>query len=292
MLGCEPLETGEGIVPAAQASPTITHPGPQSHTLMPFLGERFLARALREGGRRRSAPGADGVTWAAYRRQASFRIPQLARALREGTWRPGPLRPAPFDTYTGKQLPCAIPTVEDRIVHRAMRYAVEPILEAQAFFDWVSGYRPRRNRITALRHAMAHHAAGYRWIADVDVERVSFGSNADEVTDWLAAFVHDGTFLDRFRTAVAGMPWPMAPGSGLAPTLINLRLVPADRRLADLRIVRFADNYCAFTADRASAEEAFTRIIDALATIGLAANTSKSRVRQDACVEDLFLIAG
>jgi RNA-directed DNA polymerase len=293
VLGCGPLdEKGEGIVPAAQALTTITHQGPQSHTLMPFLGERFLARALREGGRRRSAPGADGVTWAAYRREASARIPELARALKEGTWRPGPLRSVPFDTYAGKHLPGVIPTVEDRIVQRAMRYAVEPILEARAFTDWVSGYRPRRNRITALRHAMFHHAAGYRWVADVDVERVSFGLDAAEVTDWLAAYVHDGTFLDRFRTAVGGMPSPLAPGGGLAPMLINLRLVPADWRLADLRVVRFTDNYCAFTADRASAEQAFTRILEALAAIGLAANTSKSRVRQDACVEDLFLIAG
>jgi RNA-directed DNA polymerase len=283
---------GEGIVPAAQAFSTITHPGPQSHTLMPFLGERFLARALRAGGRRRSAPGADGVSWAAYRRQAGSRIPALAAALREGSWRPGPLRQAPFDTYSGKALPCVIPTVEDRIVQRAMRYAIEPVLEAQAFADWVSGYRPRRNRITALCHAMAHHDAGYRWVVDVDVERVSFGSDAAEVTGWLAEYVHDGTFLDRFRTAVAGMPWPMAPGGGLAPLLINLRLVPADQRLADLRIVRFTDNYCVFTADRSSAEEAFARVLDALAGIGLAANAGKSRIRHDACVEDLFLITG
>lgn len=259
---------------------------------MPFLGTRFLVRALREGGQRRSAPGADGVTWADYRRDAGTRIPRLARALREGTWQPGPVRPVPFNTYTGKHLPCVIPTVEDRIVQRALRNAVEPILDAYAFADWVSGYRARRNRVTALRQAMTHHSAGFRWVADVDAERVSFGSDAAEVTDWLADYVHDGTFLDRFRTAVAGMPWPMAPGGGLAPTLINLRLVRADRMLTDLRIVRFTDNYCAFARNREEAEEAFTRIIDALSQIDLAANTAKSRIRRDACVEDLFLIGG
>lgn len=293
MLGCEPLdEEGEGSVPAAQATTTITHKGPQSHSLMPFLGTRSLARALREGGRRRSAPGADGVTWADYRRDAGTRIPRLARALREGTWRPGPVRPVPFNTYTGKRLPCVIPTVEDRIVQRALRNAVEPVLDAYAFADWVSGYRARRNRITALRQAMTHHSAGFGWVADVDVERVSLGSDAAEVTDWLAAYVHDGTFLDRFRTAVAGMPWPMAPGSGLAPMLISLRLVRADRRLTDLRIVRFADNYCAFAENRERAEEAFTRITDALSDIGLAPNATKSRIRPNACIEDLFLIGG
>ncbi|SEG93854.1 hypothetical protein SAMN04489712_1419 [Thermomonospora echinospora] len=259
---------------------------------MPFLGERFLARALREGGRRRSTAGADGMTWAAYRRQAHVLIPRLAQALHEGTWRPGPLRRTSFATYTGKELPCAIPTVQDRIVHRAMRAAVEPILEARAFADWVSGYRPRRNRITAMRQAMAHTDAGCRWVADVDVKQVSAGSNAAEVTDWLARYVHDGTFLDRFRTAVAGLPSPLAPGSGLTPILINLRLTPADRLLADLRIVRFADNYCAFASERGEAERAFHRITETLAAIGLSANRTKSRVRAEACVEDLFLIGG
>jgi RNA-directed DNA polymerase len=259
---------------------------------MPFLGERYLARALREGGRRRSAPGADGMTWAAYRREAADRIPALARALRAGSWRPGPPRPVPFATYTGKELPCVIPTVEDRIVQRALLSAVEPILEAYAFADWVSGYRPHRNRLTSLRQAMAYLQAGNSWVADVDVRQCAAGSDPAEATDWLAAYVHDGVFLDRFRTALTGLPSPMNPGSGLAPTLINLRLSAADLRLHDLRIVRFADNYCAFTADQAEAEDAFARITRALASIGLRANQGKSRIRPDACAEDLFLIGG
>jgi hypothetical protein len=259
---------------------------------MPLLGERHLARALREGGRRCSAPGADGVSWAAYRREARTRIPELAAALSHGTWRPGPLRERPFPTYTGKRLPCVIPTVEDRIVHRAMRNIIEPILEERAFADWVSGYRRRRNRITALRQAMAYAEAGLTWITDVDVERVSYGSDAQEVTDWLARYIQDGRFLHRVRTALAGLPWPMAPGSGLSPLLINLRLVPADDQLADLPVVRFADNYCAFAADHSAASAAIDRITAALAQIGMKPNAEKSRVRESGFVEDLFLIGG
>jgi RNA-directed DNA polymerase len=120
-------DRGGWIVPAAQAVATLPH-RPQTHSLMPLLGARFLARALREGGRRRSAPGADRITWAAYRRAAAVRIPRLAGALREGTWRPGPVREVTIYTSTGKQLLCVLPTVEDRIVQRAMRSAIEPIL--------------------------------------------------------------------------------------------------------------------------------------------------------------------
>ncbi|WP_433496786.1 reverse transcriptase domain-containing protein [Sphaerimonospora sp. CA-214678] len=265
---------------------------PQAHSLMPFLDERHLVAALRQCGRRRSSPGADGMTWADYRRAAAVRIPRLARGLRDGTWRPGPLRANPFATYTGRELPCVIPTVEDRLVHRALRNAVEPILEARAFADWVSGYRPGRNRLTTLRQAMALVDSGLTWVADVDVEQVSQGSDPEEVTNWLAVHVHDGTFLDRFRTALSGLPSPLAPGTGVSPLLINLRLSRADRLLPNLPLVRFADNYCAFAADQVEAEAAMERILDALEAVGMAANPAKSRVRDDVCVEDLFLIAG
>ncbi|MCT9934929.1 hypothetical protein N5079_32455 [Planotetraspora sp. A-T 1434] len=74
--------------------------------------------------------------------------------------------------------------------------------------------------------------------------------------------------------------------------LINLRLSRADRLLPDLRLVRFADNYCAFAASRTEAERAMERVLDALEAIGMTANPAKSRVRENACAEDLFLIAG
>ncbi|WP_432871840.1 hypothetical protein [Microbispora rosea] len=78
----------------------------------------------------------------------------------------------------------------------------------------------------------------------------------------------------------------------MSPLLINLRLSRADRLLPDLRLVRFADNYCAFAASHPEADRAMERVRDALEAIGMSANAAKSRVRENACVEDLFLIAG
>ena len=48
--------------------------------------------------------------------------------------------------FTGKVLDLLVPTVEDRIVHRAMRNCVEPILEERAFADFVSGSDRRPGR--------------------------------------------------------------------------------------------------------------------------------------------------
>lgn len=232
------------------------------------------------------------MTWAALRRDASRLLPHLAAQLAEGAWQPGALRSVSIPTYIGKQLPTTIPPIRDRLVHRAMRNAMEPIFEARVFAAWVSGFRPRRNRISALRQAAAHVDAGYRWVADIDTASVSEGATVEEVIDWIARYVHDGTFLARVRTALAALPAPIAPGSGLSPLLINLRLSRVDAELDGLRVVRFADNYCAFARTRNEAVEAFSRISDALACQRLKPNAVKSRLREDVCVEDLFLIGG
>lgn len=186
------------------------------------------------------------MTWGQLRRQASTLLPRLAAQLADGTWYPGPVRDVVMPTYTGKQMHTFIPPALDRLVHRALRNVIEPVLEARAFRDWVSGFRPRRNRITSLRQAAVYHQAGFRWVADLDVASVSEGATVEEVIDWHAEHIHDGTFLARLRTALAAMPSPIAPGSGLAPMLINLRLSQVDKKLSGLRVVRFADNYVAF----------------------------------------------
>ncbi|GAB3677649.1 hypothetical protein GCM10027597_18770 [Saccharopolyspora tripterygii] len=189
-------------------------------------------------------------------------------------------------------MPTVIPPVVDRLVHRAVRNAVEPVLEARAFDDWVSGYRPRRNRNTALRQAAEFLAGGYRCVTDIDAAKVSEGVGIDEAVGWFAEYVYDGTFLRLLHTVLTGLPNPVAPGSGLAPLLINLRLSQVDRKLSGLRVVRFADNYCAFVETVADAEGAFRCISDAMAAVRLEPNSTKSRIRRKSNAEDLFLIDG
>ncbi|GIG02092.1 hypothetical protein Cci01nite_71850 [Catellatospora citrea] len=244
--------------------------------------------------RRSSAPGADGMSWAAYRKGMRARLADLAARIHSGQWTPGPLRTVQLTSYAGKQFPAVIPTVEDRIVHRALRHILDPILDAAVLADWVSGYRPGRNRITALRQVDAHLHGGSAWLADVDVAAASAGSSAQELTGWLAQYVQDGSFLALFRRAVEGLPSPLVPGSGLWPVLFQLRLAQADARLGHLRVVRFADNYIACARSGDEAATAVSDITQALAVVGLAPNARKTQIRPPylALAEDLFLIDG
>lgn len=262
---------------------------------MPYLVDpAHLVVAARSCMRRASAPGADGMTWGSYRQGLRNRLAQLGQRLRMGVWEPGPLREVAITAYTGKVFTAVVPTVEDRIVHRAMRAALEPILEARVLADWVSGFRPARNRITALRQADAHVATGRRWVADIDVAGASQGGTVEELVTWLADYVTDGSFLAVFRRALTELPTPLVPGSGLWAVLFHLRLSRVDAHLTGLAVVRFADNYAAFAPDAGTAELAYGRVTQALATVRLRPNQRKSGVRPPhlASPEDLFLIDG
>jgi RNA-directed DNA polymerase len=262
---------------------------------MPYLVDvRHLSKAARLCMRRASAPGVDGLTWAGYRQGLRQRLTALADRLRTGEWTPQPLREVDIASFTGKVFTAVVPTVEDRIVHRAMRLALDPILDQRVLRDWVSAYRPGRNRITALRQADAHVRAGRVWLADIDVAGASAGGTAEQFVDWLADYVTDGSFLAVFRRALLGLSSPLIPGSGLWPVLFHLRLAQVDAVLDGRPIVRFADNFIAFTPSRDEAVQAFEAITAALAVVDLRPHPRKSSLRPPhlANPEDLFLIDG
>ncbi len=242
--------------------------------------------------RRRSAPGIDGITWRQYRQDFHFHLESLSERLSTDEWGPGPIKLVRLQTFTGRERIIVVPTVEDRIVHRAMRNCIEPILESYAFLDFVSGYRFGRNRLTSVRQAMHYFADGRKWIVDIDIEDASGHVAVNEVIEWLACWISDGSFLYRVRKALEGLPGPLFPGGGLTPLLLNLRLVPVDHALKNLSVVRFVDNYAVFCSSIEEALEVFEIVREVLAKNHLAPAQGKSRVRNDANPEDLFLIGG
>jgi RNA-directed DNA polymerase len=249
----------------------MTRPArPAPHSLMPLVSDPArLKRAARELMRRGGSPGSDGVTWAQYRDGLDARIAALSGRLRDGTWSPGSVRALTIPSW-GKTLPLAIPPAEDRIVHRAVRLAAEPVLELTgAYPPWMYGWRPRAGRVEALSAATAHMAAGRTWVADLDVAAATSGATLQDVMSWTARWISDGSFLRLIRLITASLPGALSPGSGLTPMLTNLRLAETDQQLADLPVIRFTDNYTAFCAGRREAGNAAEQITAALAAAGL-----------------------
>ncbi|MFI9644369.1 reverse transcriptase domain-containing protein [Micromonospora sp. NPDC051925] len=255
---------------------------------MPLIADPHrLKHAARALMRRPGAPGADKITWGEYRRDLDERLNSLAERLCTGVWQPGPTQARSWPSW-GKVMTVYVSTVEDRIVHRAIRAAIEPVLDHDAYPPWLYGWRPRAGRVEAITAATRHLDAGRTAVADLDVAAATNGATTRGLIDQLARWVHDGTLLALTQRILDALPMPLAPGSGLTPMLTNLRLVPVDEQLAELTLIRVTDNYTAFCHNPEAAEEAACRISTALAMYGMRANPTKSKVWHPN-PEDLYL---
>ena len=88
-----------------------------------WLREAFL-RTRKDG-----APGVDGQTAADYARDLDVNLASLLERAKSGTYRAPPVRRAYIPKGKGETRPIGIPTLEDKILQRAVVMLLEPIYE-------------------------------------------------------------------------------------------------------------------------------------------------------------------
>ena len=122
------------------------------HALYDKLTRRdVMWRAWVDVATNRGAPGVDGVSIASIEDGGVEAIRAfldgLAEELRDGTYRPKPLRRVniPKPGQPGKSRPLSIPCVRDRVIMAAAKSILEPIFEAD-FLPCSFGFRPKRNQ--------------------------------------------------------------------------------------------------------------------------------------------------
>ena len=132
-----------------------------------------LAEAAFHRTRKDGAPGVDGQTWYDYERNLEENLQSLLDRAKSGTYRAPPVRRVyiPKAGSTTETRPIGIPTLEDKVLQRAVVMLLEPIYE-QDFDAGSYGFRPRRSAHDALQDLWKQttNSSG-GWILEVDIRK-------------------------------------------------------------------------------------------------------------------------
>jgi RNA-directed DNA polymerase len=123
--------------------------------------------------RKDGAPGVDGQTWFDYERDLEANLQSLLDRAKSGTYRAPPVRRVyiPKGGSTTESRPIGIPTLEDKVLQRAVVMLLEPIYE-QDFDAGSYGFRPGRSAHDALEDLWKRTMdSGGGWILEVDIRK-------------------------------------------------------------------------------------------------------------------------
>ncbi|WP_317704522.1 group II intron reverse transcriptase/maturase [Methylomarinovum caldicuralii] len=143
--------------------------------------------------RKDGAAGVDGVTASQYAADLEENLTRLLERFKTGRYRAPAVRrvhlPKPG---TGKTRPIGIPTLEDKVLQRAVLMALEPIFE-QDFLDCAYGFRPGRSAHQALERLWGGlMAMGGGWVIDLDIQNFFDDVDRDRLRNFLGQRVRDG----------------------------------------------------------------------------------------------------
>lgn len=254
------------------------------------IAPRTLAAAFDRVARNRGAAGVDHVTVGMFARRLEENLARLGRELRDGTYRPQPVRRVWIDKPgSAEKRPLGIPAVRDRVVQTALRATLEPIFERE-FAEHSYGFRPGRGCKDALRRVSRLLESGHTWVVDADLRKYFDTIPHESLMKRVRSRVADGRVLALVEgflkqgvleemaswTPESGTP----QGAVISPLLSNIYLDPLDHAMASagIEMVRYADDFVLLCRSEAEAHAALERVRDWTAQAGLMLHPEKTRV--------------
>jgi RNA-directed DNA polymerase len=231
------------------------------------FSRKNLELAWEKVKRNRGSAGIDEVTIAEFEEGKGYYLDLLHRKLREGTYRPQPVKRVEIPKSDGGVRKLGIPAVMDRVCQQALVQRMEPIFEPE-FQDCSFGYRPGRSPHDAMRKVWQELNEGNVWVVDADLRQFFDTIDQEKLIDLIAEEISDGRVLRLVRGilragVMEGGCWQPTrtgvPQGGVAsPLWSNIFLTPFDHWMTreGFRLTRWADDFVIVCKTREEARRA------------------------------------
>lgn len=247
---------------------------------------------------RRGASGIDGETTREFERDLNPRVKQLVARLKAGAYRAPAVRRVEIPKGDGRMRPLGIPTVEDRLLQRAVARILEAIYEAD-FLEISFGFRPGRSPHQALQVLRDHMVGGrVNYVYEADIRGFFDHLNHEWLMKMLKLRIGDPVILKligkwlKAGVMINGVVSVNAEGTPqggpISPVLANVYLHYAldlwferkfkTRCQGESYLVRFADDYVACFQYRQDAERFGKELVVRLRKFCLTIAEEKTRL--------------
>ena len=218
-----------------------------------ILQDENIDKAIKAVKQNKGANGIDKMTVGELDAYFALHRNEIKTQIREGKYKPNPVRRAYIPKSNGKKRPLGIPTVVDRVVQQATAQVLS--LGYDKYFSEHSyGFRLNRNCQQAVEEALGYLNEGYEWVIDLDIEKYFDTVNHDKLISILRERINDAKTLRLIRQFLQagvmenGLINPseegVPQGGPLSPVLSNVYLDKLDKELESrgLCFVRYADD--------------------------------------------------
>jgi RNA-directed DNA polymerase len=248
-----------------------------------------LEAAWQKVERNKGAAGVDGQAIERFAAGAERYLTELHENLKNGSYRPSPVKRVEIPKGNGQARPLGIPTVKDRIVQTALKMTIEPIFEVQ-FRPGSYGFRPGRSCKDALREVDRLLKEGFIHVVDADLKSYFDTIPHDRLMARLSEAISDGRMLSLINgfleqeimsNMACWLPTTGTPqGAVLSPLLANIYLHPLDLLMEQngRRMVRYADDFVILCQTQADARVALCEVEMWLTANGLTLHPDKTRI--------------
>ena len=250
--------------------------------------------------RKDGAAGVDGMTAEQYEANLKSNLEGLLDRVKAGTYRAPPVRRVhiPKGNSPSEKRPIGIPTLEDKVLQRAVAMVLEPIYE-QDFYDCSFGFRPGRSAHQALevlwKQTMNSHGG---WILEVDIRKFFDTLDHAHLRSFIRHRMGDGVlrrligkWLKAGVLEEGAVTYPAAgspQGGVISPVLSNIFLhyvldewmeqVVKPRLRGKAFLIRYADDFVMGFTHEQDARRVLAVLPQRLGKYGLAIHPDKTRL--------------